>query len=107
MAQLGDTRKNMESAFMNEYWKVRKEIGQPEDRNEYWNEVLEILADIGDRYNRDDYIVNVLIACADDLEQRSSEVTGAKFYKGKDATLMFFNEIRKRKGLPPVGVIQT
>ena len=107
MAQLGDTRKNMESAFMNEYWRVRKEIGQPEDRQEYWSEINNRLTEIWDRYNRDDYISNVLMACIDDLEQRSSYETGAKFYKGKDATLMFFNEIRKRKGLPPVGVIQT
>ena len=100
MAQISDTRRQLESSFMNEYWKLRKEIGQPEDRQEYWDEMYDKLNQLWEKFDKDDYITNILLACFDDLEQRSSHDVGGKFYHGKDASLKFLNEIRKKKGLP-------
>lgn len=100
MAQIGETRKSIEAPFMNDYWRFRKEKSTPEDRTDYWDDVVKSLTDLSEKYGMDPYIDTILLACVDDIEFRSkAKVNG-------DLTLQFLNEIRKMRGLPKVGVLK-
>lgn len=100
MAAISDKRKEIESRFMSDYWKIRKEKSTPEDRTDYWEDVVKSLTDLSEKYDRDPYIDTILLACVDDIEFRSKAKTNG------DLTLQFLNEIRKMRGLPKVGVLK-
>lgn len=108
MAQISEARKTIESPFMQEYWKLRKEYGEPEDRNDFWSELVEnrpghkqgVVYEIAEKYGNDPYVECILLAFIDDLDARQS-----KWEPGK-LTLSFMNELRRRRNLPKVGVIE-
>ena len=106
MAQIGETRRAIETPFMNDYWRVRKEIGQPEDRQEYWDEVNQKLTDLSERYGNDEYVDCVLLACVYDLGKRSSYESRGNMHD-EDLTLTFLNKLRKKQGLKPLTEVTT
>ena len=96
MAQIDEQRKAMESAFMAEYWTLRKEIGTPEDNEAYWTHVINRCNQLGEKYCRDPYLVSMILNLVHDLEARRG---AAKQY---GASIACFNQMRAKNGLPPV-----
>ena len=99
-AAISDARKAIETPFMNDFWALRKAMGEPEDRQEYWSELMNSANSLAEKYNRDPYIVVMLLGCIEDLEKRcpGSERKG-------DMALKFLNDQRAKQGLPKVGVV--
>ena len=105
MSQLLDERKQTESSFMSVYWKFRKETGEPEDTEGYWQETCRKVNEIGDQFNLDPYVTGILMICLDDLEKRAHEKFGHGFkYANYDLVIGTINRMRARRGLPEVGV---
>lgn len=112
MAQLSDTRRQIEAPFMNEFWKLRKEYGEPEDREAYWAYLISgykdsqgehkgYLIELSEKHERDPFTDNLLLAFVDDIDGR---------FNGKSAgeiTLNFFNLLRTKRGLPKVAEVKT
>lgn len=99
MAQLDENRKKMESVFMADFWNLRKQIGTPEEDQNYWKEVYEKITEMEQKYNHDLFVNCMILAFTTDLESRS------KYYARGDKTLYYFNHIRKARGLLPVAEV--
>jgi len=96
MAEITEARKKMESSFMGDYWNMRKAIAEPEENDEYWNNLLKVTSDMGKKYGNDLYVESVLLACIIDIESRS------KAYARGDLSLRTLNAFRQSRGLLPV-----
>ena len=97
MAQISQERFKLESAFMQAFWKLRKEIGTPEETDKYWDDLIDKVDKIYNQFGRDEYVKNILLVMVDDLERRERGVTG-------DNSVSLLNRLRKEVGLPPVEV---
>jgi len=102
--EMQDDRKNFESAFMADYWKLRKRLYNPEDSDTYWNDVVTSTNNLAAKYGEDEYIVQILLANVDDIERRA----GSGKFSGKVNMCEFLmNRWRRERGLPrlvPEGV---
>ena len=107
MAQITENRKKIESAFMQAYWKFRKEYGDPEDNEAYWISFCEAADEIGKQFGFDPYIVSVIVCCAEDLDRQAHERFGYQRMPGDgDLSLKVFNHLRRKRGLPMVAVVK-
>lgn len=108
MAQISDEQKSIKSAFMSDYWKLIKQYGEPEESNEYWTELVEsrkdrkrgVIYEIAEKYDNDPFVECLLLAFIDDVEARQRR------WEAGRVTLNFVNELRRRRGLPKLGVIK-
>lgn len=99
MAKIGETRKQRESAFMSEYWNLRKEIGTPEDNDAYWEHVVKSVDALAAKYSESPYFQFILTDCVVDLEIRARG-TEEEYAKRVDENfLKTINYWRKGKGL--------
>ena len=104
MAEINEDRKRFESAFMADYWNLRKRICNPEDTDVYWNDVVRSTSDLAAKYGNDEYVEQILMVCVDDIQRRAGDGN----YSGKvDMCEFLINKWRKARGLPklvPEGV---
>jgi len=96
MAQISDERKKIESAFMKDFWDLRKAVATPESRQEYWNDVVDRTTAIWNKYDHDPYLSALILTMVDDIEARS------KNKNMEQMTLNLVNRMRKKRGLPEV-----
>ena len=99
---ISDTRKSKESQFMNDYWNLRKQIATPEERQDYWKEVIDKMVTLSKKYEDDELFNNILLSCLNDIEEHSPIHSRAR--KEGSASLALFNYFRKKRNLPPVEV---
>lgn len=59
-----------EAAFFQELWAIRKEYYIPEERNEYWDELISKIEDIKNRHPNNAFIEGCLLTLARDCEMR-------------------------------------
>ena len=101
---ISEDRKKFESTFMAEYWTLRKRIYAPEDKDSYWNDLVKSINDMAVRFGNDEYVIQILMVCVDDIERRA----GSGKYSGQiDMCEFLLNKWRKERGLPrlvPEGV---
>lgn len=101
---ISDANKEIESEFMTKYWNLRKMIATPEERQDYWKEVIDSLRMLAEeeKFRGNSYIENVLLACLNDIEEHSP--IHSRVRKEGSASLALFNYFRKKRNLPPVEV---
>ena len=89
---------------MTKYWNLRKMIATPEERQEYWKEVIDSLRLLAEeeKFQGNSYIENVLLSCLNDIEDHSPN--NSRVRKEGSASLALFNYFRKKRNLPPVEV---
>lgn len=87
---------------MNDYWNLRKAIATPEERQDYWKEVMDKMVALSKKYEDDELFNNILLACLNDIEEHSP--INSRVRKEGSASLALFNYFRKKRNLPPVGV---
>lgn len=102
MPEIPESRRKIESAFMNDLWGFRKAYWEPVDTDEYWAEVVQKIGEIADKYKHDKYVKEVLLLVVCDLEFRMREKTGED--TKRFATIHLLNRWRKDEGLAPVEV---
>lgn len=73
MAQITEERKKMESAFMSEFWALRKAVAEPEDNHEYCDKVIKWTQKIYETYGKDEYVKRLLLANVDDIEKKAKQ----------------------------------
>ena len=62
-----------ERELQTDIWCYRKRFYNPEDSEEYWNDVVSVATEIGKKYNNDPYVKDMLTACAMDFDRRFRE----------------------------------
>ena len=90
----------MESHFMNAFWTLRKEIGEPESRQDYWDDAVPKIEALAQKYD-DFFCRNMALLILFDLELRS----GMREHSDARDSLYMYNRWRELKGLPKVEVI--
>lgn len=67
--RLTDDQKKKYSAFMQDLWGLIKECGQPEQSNEYWQDVSDRATAISNKYNNDPIVRRILFGLLMGLEE--------------------------------------
>lgn len=60
----------IESQFMTDYWKFRKEFYIPEDNDEYWKQLHGKANSLAEKYGRESYMEDLIRVCVNNLETR-------------------------------------
>lgn len=102
MSQISDQRKQIESQFMKDCWELRKQIATPEERQDYWKEVMNSMVALSKKYGEDELFNNILLAYLNDIEEHSP--INSRVRREGSASLALFNYFRKKRNLPPVEV---
>ena len=98
MAQMSDTRKKAESSFMNDYWSFRKQIGEPENSDAYWDFVVNGINQLEERH-KEPYFQNILMDCVFDLEIRARGIESKYATDTDERWLRAINKARGKRGL--------
>lgn len=104
MAAMSEERKKYESAFMTDFWKLRKDNAVPEESDEYWEMLMQKYNELVYKYGQDPFIVAIASACVFEIESRShpNEIRMEKIEGNIEKHL---NEIRTRYGLQKMRIV--
>ena len=100
MAQIKPDRQQFESAFMSAFWKFRKEVGEPEKSDSYWDALVKKADALAEQFGRDPYTDSMIVLCVDELDIRGTQMFGSNYPKSKDLFLETVNRLRRKRGLP-------
>lgn len=60
----------IEQQFMTEFWRFRKKYYIPENSDNYWSDMCNSADALSDKYGRNQYMTDVIMACVNDFERR-------------------------------------
>lgn len=60
----------IEQQFMTDFWKFRKKYYIPENSDNYWSDMCNSADALSDKYGRNQYMTDVIMACVNDFERR-------------------------------------
>ena len=69
MAEVSAKDIPIESQFMTDFWSFRKKYYVPEDRDEYWSELVSAADELYNKYPYP-YFEKMILNCAEDIDKR-------------------------------------
>ena len=85
----------IEVQLYKDLWSFRKEFYKGEDKEAYWNSLINE-ADKLSKKHKSDYLDSMLLVCIDDIEDRWKQSTGNP-YRSPDLVTALYERLKKGK----------